>query len=649
MDYFYELAKQIYASQRYLHDLLIAGDVTIVTIARNHFDEQPLDPVTAKQVKNTEIINKMLALLANYYNVQKYELPHYEHTSCFDCLTTADKFKKEPFSCRYSKYYDIDGHCLNPKLPGSGAVYREFRRLAQPFCTLHNEHTYCEMPGVRKVSLAVKYTKATREEPLYKETSDHGSLVPNVFVLNLAQNNIHDIVHPRYQSNSQGHLGHAGCSVDQRTRLNSVILATAVAPISVDCTDPFYSQFNVTCLNFVRGQTLNEDCQLRHAGILNQNTIVDDLDQVYVRTTSHGREFLNADNGDHLFTEHGLPVVGDERSTQHLGLYSILYFYSKLHNLIAEDLRRKCHKLEGYEVFQKARALNIALHQRYFYDEVVAAFIGSDAVKEHQLSSEFDTFDEFQEAEILSEYACAAGRAAHNFVPDEMKLFDRHGKEESTRKYRETFSFDRDNEKLVRQVGFSTVLQPWKVDGYSDEVGNYLFYDSHLCYGTDLLSLDLQRGRDCCLKPYVHYLKLFFDKCVRDWDDLREFMCEKNIRVLQQHYKSVQDVDLMAGGEMEDRHGTSLYGKTFTKIVGEQRRRLKNGNSKWWTRIYSKKQQEELKNPTLADLVGLVFGYDKVPKNALFSLSKENPLVSCRAKRLSDVFDVKLFCDFEKL
>lgn len=33
--YFYELASQIYASRRFLHDLLVAGDVTIVTVTIN--------------------------------------------------------------------------------------------------------------------------------------------------------------------------------------------------------------------------------------------------------------------------------------------------------------------------------------------------------------------------------------------------------------------------------------------------------------------------------------------------------------------------------------------------------------------------------------------------------------------------------------
>lgn len=93
-------------------------------------------------------------------------------------------------------------------------------------------------------------------------------LVPSVFVHNLAQLNAHDHGHIRSHSNQRGHLGHSGCTVDQRAHLNDLIVASSVAPIKVDCTDPFYNQFNVTCLNFIKAQTLNEDCQLREAGLV---------------------------------------------------------------------------------------------------------------------------------------------------------------------------------------------------------------------------------------------------------------------------------------------------------------------------------------------------------------------------------------------
>lgn len=151
-------------------------------------------------------------------------------------------------------------------MPGAGAAHREYRRLAQPYCTLRGERSACELPGARKVSLAI-------QEAVNTPPNDHPyalpeGLVASVFVHNLAQLNAHDHTHLRTHSNPRGSLGHAGCSVDQRTQLSDYVKTASVAPISIDCKDPFYGQFNVTCLNFVKAQRLNEDCQLRESGFV---------------------------------------------------------------------------------------------------------------------------------------------------------------------------------------------------------------------------------------------------------------------------------------------------------------------------------------------------------------------------------------------
>lgn len=229
---------------------------------------------------------------------------------------------------------------------------------------------------------------------------------------------------------------------------------------------------------------------------------------------------------------------------------------------------------------------------------------------------------------------------------DELLLFDPYGNVESSIPFKDTYYFgDYKNEELIRQVGFSTSVQPWKQNGYSDQITNYLFNDYHLCYGSDLLSLDTQRGRDCCLKPYVHYLSVFFGVCVRDWDDLRGHISDENLLVLQSLYTSPEDIDLVTGGEAEAQYGSSLFGKTFTRIIIEQHRRLKTGDPKWWTRIFSYEQQQQIRYPTLSDLLCLVFGYDQVVQDARWAWSAANPLVQCRVRSLSDVFDASLFCD----
>lgn len=228
---------------------------------------------------------------------------------------------------------------------------------------------------------------------------------------------------------------------------------------------------------------------------------------------------------------------------------------------------------------------------------------------------------------------------------DELLLFDRYGQVTNSIPFKDTFEFDKTDEEFIRQVGYSSCVQPWKTNGYTDQITNHMFNDRHLCYGTDLLSFDVQRNRDCCLKPYIHYLSIFFGVCIRDWDDLRGHISDENIRILQGQYTSVQDIDLVAGGVAEPQYEESLFGKTFTKIIIEQHRRLKSGDPKWWTRIFSYEQQQELRSPTLSDLIGIVFGYDEVVQDARWAWSQSNPFVPTRAKYLGDLFDASKFCE----
>uniref|UniRef100_A0A336MLW0 CSON001195 protein n=1 Tax=Culicoides sonorensis TaxID=179676 RepID=A0A336MLW0_CULSO len=643
----YELAKQMYISRKYLHDLYIMGDVKVLGIGRDQFTEGPLDSVTAKQVKGTEILDNLRALLDNYFNLQKFEIPHYQYSTYFDFLSAEEKYRSEPQTCVYGNYYEADGSCLNPQLPGAGAANREYKRLAQPHCTLRGERNACVLPNARSVSLAVQEgVDVSYKAQEFPYNLDYG-LVPSVFAFNFAQMNAHDHAYARLHSNERGHHGHAACAVDQRKPLESLVVANSAEGIPVDCTDPFYGQFNVTCLNFIKQQKLNEDCRVREAGALNQATSVEDLDSIYVTRTEAGeRAYMNAENGDLLMNEYNLPVIGDPRSAQHLGLFSVAYFFTRVHNLVAEELRNKCARRPGFQVFQQARSVVIAMYQHLFYDYLLADVLSEEKVAEYGLSSYYDTFNPKLEPEILNEYACAAGRAFHKFTPDEVFLFDSHANVENVVSFRDTYNFDYTNEKLVRQVGWSNSLQPWKENGYTHEITNYLFNDPHLCYGTDLLSLDVQRGRDCCLKPYVHYLSVFFGVCVRDWDDLRGHLSDENIHLLQSKYKSVEEVELMAGAQLEPQYGKSLFGKTFTKILADQHSRLKSGDAKWWTRLFSPKQQEQIRQVTLSDLVCLAFGYDQVVEDARWAWSNANPFVQCRARALADVFDISPFCEW---
>lgn len=368
-----------------------------------------------------------------------------------------------------------------------------------------------------------------------------------------------------------------------------------------------------------------------------------DLDNIYERNTYPARAFIEAADGDILLDHHGVPIIADERSRQHIGIVAANYFFTKLHNLIANEIRCKFAST-GSEVFRIARSINIAIYQHIFYDYVLSSLIGESEVLENQLHSDEDTFDEFQDPEILSEYACAAGRACHKFIPDELLLLDPAFNLESTIPLKQTFYMPDVNEEFIRKIGQGLYIQQWKHNGYSDQITNHLFHDRHLHYGTDLLSYDIQRGRDCCLKPYVHYLNIFFGTCISSWEDLKEHIPSELIYWLQLQYTDVKDIELLAGAQLEPAYQDSSFGKVITKLHIEQYRRLKSGDAKFWTRTLTQQQQNQIRRLSMSDLLCIVFGYDQVPENGVYGWSNSNPLVQCRCRTLAECLDVTPFC-----
>lgn len=125
-------------------------------------------------------------------------------------------------------------------------------------------------------------------------------------------------------------------------------------------------------------------------------------------------------------------------------------------------------------------------------------------------------------------------------------------------------------------------------------------------FGLDLISLNIQRGRDEALRPYNDYLAVSGRKVIEDFHELGDFIGER----LEQVYKSPSDIDLFVGGLLESSEDDAIVGPTFRDIIADQFSRLKRGDRYFYENDpvinpghFSPAQLDQIKRATLARII----------------------------------------------
>ena len=89
--------------------------------------------------------------------------------------------------------------------------------------------------------------------------------------------------------------------------------------------------------------------------------------------------------------------------------------------------------------------------------------------------------------------------------------------------------------------------------------------------GLDLVSLNINRGRDHGLPGYVTALENCLERTITgSWEVMGEFFEPQVLRALQEVYQSIFDIDLYIGGISEKKAPGAQVGPVFQCIIGEQ-------------------------------------------------------------------------------
>ena len=165
-------------------------------------------------------------------------------------------------------------------------------------------------------------------------------------------------------------------------------------------------------------------------------------------------------------------------------------------------------------------------------------------------------------------------------------------------------------------------------------------------FSGDLTAINVQRGRDHGLPPYVEFLKAC-GKPTTTFSQLCRVMSPRAARRLRRAYRSVRDIDLFAGAMNESPLRGSAVGFTFRCILTQQFRNLRRGDRFWYENQDQKvgftlQQLKQIRKVTLARvLCDNLDGYRWSQPWALVVPIRRNRFRTCSRIRAMDLTPFK--------
>ncbi|XP_050680520.1 peroxidasin homolog pxn-2-like [Leptidea sinapis] len=330
--------------------------------------------------------------------------------------------------------------------------------------------------------------------------------------------------------------------------------------------------------------------------------------------------------------------------------------WARQHNRLATQLAKLNPTWSEEVVFQEARRIVGAQMQHITYAEFLPAILGVDVMWALNLTLK-DTgyssvYDPSVDPSIANHFSAAAFRFAHTLLPGLIHHVDATtGTVSYTHLHEMLFNpFALYNREAGARLAVKSAMDTpvHGVDPHvTAELSNHLFersnslnssYESamgpHPC-GLDLVSLNIQRGRDHGLPSYPAWRELCGLSRPTTFDDLNAIFDDLSLSRIGKIYKNVADIDLYTGALAENPRGR-LLGPTLTCLIADQFYRLKVGDRFWYETDeeeikFTSEQLYEIRKTTLAGVICANEDLlDQAQPKVMEALSATNPLVDCK-------------------
>lgn len=318
-------------------------------------------------------------------------------------------------------------------------------------------------------------------------------------------------------------------------------------------------------------------------------------------------------NDAHRIDDTLLFLAGDVRANENPELTSLHVLFVREHNRIANEAAQQHPNWTDEELYQYARRIVIAELQRITYAEFLPSLVGSNALPRYH------GYQDDVNPGITNEFSTAAFRFGHSMLGSDIEFLDSDGEEtRDAMDLRDSFF----NPVVLNETDIDPILKYLASDNAQeidtivvDDVRNFLF-GAPGQGGFDLVSLNIQRGRDHGLADYNTVRAAYGLSRVNRFEQITSDPAMQ--AKLASTYGSVDNIDLWIGGLAEDHLPGSSIGETFTAIIVDQFVRLRDGDRYWYESSLPRNLVNEINNTSLADIIRRNTGITKLQENVFF-------------------------------
>ena len=303
-------------------------------------------------------------------------------------------------------------------------------------------------------------------------------------------------------------------------------------------------------------------------------------------------------------------LAGDLRVNEQTALTVMHTIWVREHNRIATALSALNPQWDEEKLFQEARKIVGAQIQKITYKDYLPLLIG-DRLPELILDYSVQGYNDQTDPSIPNAFATAAYRYGHSQI---QPFFDRLDENYNPLPQGPLQLVDAffNPSSYVESGGTDPILrglvtrQARFVDEFLNNIlTNQLFATDSSAPGLDLASLNIQRGRDHGLPPYLTWKRWALEQCGIESDFRNELT---KIHLLQT-YGTLETVDLFVGGLAEEPLKGGLVGATFACIFARTFEAVRDGDRFYYenadpaTGIFTAAQRAEIEKASLSRVI----------------------------------------------